>query len=427
MGRRAVLLLIVVALLAASCGSRSDGGDSGAPDAPADNEEAAGESGGDGEFTTDVGVTDDTITIGVIADLQGVVPGLFKAAVDGVKAYAAKVNSEGGINGRELVVTEFDTGTNDRGNADAYEDACDEVFASVGSASAFDSGGRDAIEQCGFPMVNAFVTDDEVETFPFVFPRVSPDYAGVGPARYMAEQHPEAVRNAAMFYVNTPTIEQSANNSMEARESVGWEFTYVQPVGQLESNYTPHAIEMKNRGVGAFVLVGDDNNIVRLQKALRDQQVDIAVADVSTQGYSQDYLDAAGPAGVGSYVPLGHALFEEADQIPAMQEYLDWLEEVAPGENPTSNGLSAWIRAKLFVDVVSALGDDVTREALISELEGITDWDADGLIPARDIGEPVQDESCFLLARVVEGGFEREFPDEGFHCSADDLYQYQDG
>ena len=71
-----------------------------------------------------------------------------KAAPDAVKAYAAKVNSEGGINGRELVVEVFDTGTNDRGNARAYEEACEEVFAAVGSESAFDSGGRDSIREC---------------------------------------------------------------------------------------------------------------------------------------------------------------------------------------------------------------------------------------------------------------------------------------
>ena len=67
-------------------------------------------------------MTDDKITIGVIADLTGVVPGLFKAAPDAVKAYAAMVNEAGGIHGRELVVEVFDTGTNDNGNRLAYEE-----------------------------------------------------------------------------------------------------------------------------------------------------------------------------------------------------------------------------------------------------------------------------------------------------------------
>lgn len=422
---RVTIALVAAALLAAACGNRTGDEDAGPPEDESTTEPTDTSEGDSGGGATDVGVTGDTITIGVVADLTGVVPGLFKAAPDAVKAYAAKVNAEGGVNGRELVVEVYDTGTNDRGNAQAYEEACDEVFAAVGSESAFDSGGRDAIEACGFPSLPGIITDPGVEGLPFVFPRVSPDHVGVGPARWMAQEHPEAVQNAAMFYVNTPYIESAARETMEARESVGWNFVYVQPVGQLESNYTPHALEMKNRGVQAFAFAADDNNIIRLQQALREQRHPIAVADVSTQGYSQDYLEAAGPAGEGSYAPLQHALLEEADQIPALQEYVDWLAEVAPGEEPTSNGLTAWIRAKLFVDAATAVGDDLTRDALLAELGSMTDWDADGLIAPTDIGQAVPDEACFVVAQVVDGRYERAFPDEGFHCSADDVYEFQ--
>ena len=430
MGRRAAIaLLAVLALIASACGNRTGGGDAGPPatdgatTTPGSGAAQAGNPGGN----SDIGVTADTITIGVIADLTGVVPGLFKAASDGVEAYAAKVNSEGGINGRELVVEVYDTGTNDRGNARAYEKACGEVLAAVGSESAFDSGGRDAIEACGMPSLLGIVTDPEVQDMPFVFPRVSPDYANVGAVRWMAQQHPDAVQHAAMFWVNTPYIESSARRAMEARESVGWHFVYEQPVGQLESNYTPHALEMKNRGVGAFAFSADLNNIVRLQKALRDQGHQIAVADVGTQGYGQDYLEAAGPAGEGSYVSLPHALLEEADQIPAVQEYIDWLADVAPDEEPTSNGLTAWIRAKLFVDAATAVGDDLTRDALTAQLQSMKGWDGDGLVPPKDIGDPVPKEACVLVAQVVDGAYQRVFPDVGFHCSPDDVYEYRKG
>ncbi len=40
------------------------------------------------------------------------------------------------------------------------------------------------------------------------------------------------------------------------------------------------------------------------------------------------------------------------------------------------------------------------------------------------MGERIQDESCFLLAQVQDGTYVRVFPDEGFHCSPDDLYTY---
>jgi len=97
---------------------------------------------------------------------------------------------------------------------------------------------------------------------------------------------------------------------------------------------------------------------------------------------------------------------------------------VAPDEEPTSNGLQAWIRAEMFVDAATAVGPELTREALISELESMTDFDADGLIPPIDVGDPVPSQACFLIAQVRDGAYERVFPDEGFSCSADDLYEY---
>jgi hypothetical protein len=31
------------------------------------------------------------------------------------------------------------------------------------------------------------------------------------------------------------------------------------------------------------------------------------------------------------------------------------------------------------------------------------------------------------MAQVKDGGYVRAFPDSGFHCSADDVYQYKAG
>lgn len=419
---RGTAVLVALALAVAACGNRS-GDDETAPAGQGDPTQT-GEASGSGAGATDVGVTDDAITIGVIADLTGVVPGLFKAAPDAVKAYAAMVNEAGGIHGRELVVEVYDTGTNDNGNRLAYEEACDEVFASVGSESAFDTGGYEAVAACGFPHLAGFTTDDEVDKLPFVFPRTSAEYASVGAARWLAEQFPEEVRNAAIFHGNIPVTERSADQMIEARESVGWRFIHRQPAGTLESNYTPMALDLKNRGVQALTWVFDVNNIVRLQKALREQGVSVPVVDVTTQGYSQDYLEAVGPAGEGSYVPLGHALLEEADEIPALAEYVDWLERTAPDEEPTSNGLQAWVRAAMFVEAATAVGPELTRDALMEELNSMTGFDAGGLIPPIDVGDPVPSQGCFVMAQVRDGAYERVFPDEGFHCSPDDIYRY---
>ena len=431
--KRLLCMLAAVLLLAAACGNRSGDDENSAPpgqDDSAEDENGGGDGDGGDEVdnggATDVGITGDEIKIGVIADLTGVVPGLFAAAPEAVEAYAAKVNSEGGIHGRELVVERYDTGTNDNGNRLAYEKACPEVFASVGSESAFDTGGFEAVRDCGFPHVAGIVTDDQVEALDFVFPRSSGDYTTVGAARWYAEEFPEAVKKAAYFFVDAPVSELSARQSMEARRTVGWEYIYEQPVGPLESNYTPHVLEMKRRGVQAFSFVSDYNSVVRLQKALREQSYDVSIADTSSQAYNADYLEAAGPAAEGSYVAITHLPFEDAEEVPALAEYLEWLEKTHPDADPSSNGLAAWTRAMLFHEAAEAVGPELTREALMEELRSMEEWDADGLLPPRNVGDPVPVTACFVMMQVKDGAFTRAFPDEGFHCSEEDIYKYPD-
>jgi ABC-type branched-subunit amino acid transport system substrate-binding protein len=418
------LAAVAVALVLAACGSRTgDDGSSAGDGSAADDGDggAAVDNGG----ATDVGVTGDEIVIGVIADLTGVVPGLFKSATDAVEGFAAKVNAEGGIHGRMLRVEIFDTGTSDNGNRLAYEEACDaDVFAFVGSFSAFDTGGYEAQEGCETPSLPAAATDPQVDLLPTVYPRSSEEYGNSGPARWFADRFPEAIRSASFFFVDAPVTERGARNSMQMRESVGWEFVYEQPITPLESNYTPHVLEMQRRGVQAFATSADDNNIVRLVKALREQGYDVTIKEAGTQGYSPDFLEAAGPAAEGSYLALTHALFEEADEVPAMAEYIEWLGEVAPDEEPSSNGLQAWTRAMLFTEAAEAVGPELTREGLIEQLETMSEWDADGLLPPRNVAEARPEQSCFVMVQVQDGEFVRLHPDEGFDCSADYVYEF---
>lgn len=81
----------------------------------------------------------------------------------------------------------------------------------------------------------------------------------------------------------------------------------------------------------------------------------------------------------------------------------------------------------MFYEAALAVGPELTRAGLIEELTSMEDFDAGGLIPPIDVGEPVPETACFLIAQVRDGEYVRVFPDEGFHCSPDDLYEYGSG
>src|SRR5580698_9697695 len=58
------------------------------------------------------GITKTTINIGHIADISGPIPGLMLGSQQGIQAWAAYVNSTGGIDGRKIVHDNKDSSLN---------------------------------------------------------------------------------------------------------------------------------------------------------------------------------------------------------------------------------------------------------------------------------------------------------------------------
>src|SRR3954468_14692519 len=146
------------------------------------------------------GVTPGTITVGTAADLSGVVPGLFAGAVTGTKAYADYINSKGGVNGKKIVVSSADTGTNCIGAKQAAQQLTGKVLAFVGSFSVFDACSGAIWQQNGAPVFMLPLTQ-QVKDLPNLYsPSPSPAGFYTGPARYISSKHPGAIHKLAMLH-----------------------------------------------------------------------------------------------------------------------------------------------------------------------------------------------------------------------------------
>ena len=73
------------------------------------------------EILTDFGVTDDTIRIGLNADLSGIFAPLVTQIVDGQEAYWEIVNANGGIAGRQVELVVLDNGYDVPTHLENYE------------------------------------------------------------------------------------------------------------------------------------------------------------------------------------------------------------------------------------------------------------------------------------------------------------------
>ena len=114
------------------------------------------------------GVTATSVTVGQVDDLSSPIPGLFKGAEDGTKAYFAYINSQGGVNGRRLILDAQDSTFQGGQVATATGTQIRTDFALVGGFSLLDSAEKPLIDIARVPDVG-FSLSPGLSTDPYLY------------------------------------------------------------------------------------------------------------------------------------------------------------------------------------------------------------------------------------------------------------------
>ena len=155
----------------------------------------------------DVGITGTEIRLAVIADVDTpVAPGVFKASVDAMNAWAKVVNKAGGIAGRKVVIDFIDSKLNPNETRNAIIKACADDFAMVGGEALFVNNVDDMVacknaagKAIGIPDVPGLALDPAQQCSP-----VSYTIIGRGPYCATKNDHPQtyiAPQGDALYYL----------------------------------------------------------------------------------------------------------------------------------------------------------------------------------------------------------------------------------
>jgi ABC-type branched-subunit amino acid transport system substrate-binding protein len=166
------------------------------------DEDDAGGGGGDGGggAASDVGITEDTVTIGAHFPLTGVAAPGYSEIPLGAKAYFDYVNAAGGVNGRQIEYVVKDDGYNPTNTSTVTNELVlqDEIFAMVGGlGTPTHSAVVDFLNDEGVPDLfvssgaEAWGADPEERPYTFGW---QPDYEIEGKiiGQYVAENMPDA-------------------------------------------------------------------------------------------------------------------------------------------------------------------------------------------------------------------------------------------
>jgi ABC-type branched-subunit amino acid transport system substrate-binding protein len=351
-----------------------------------------------------------------VDDLSAPLPGLFKGAEDGTKAYFAYINSTGGVNGRRIVLDAQDSTF--QGGVVGIETG-NEIrndFALVGGFSLLDSAEKPLIDLAHVVDIGISGTPG-LANDPYLY---SPSYNNpTGFLKYLKSKYPTTIKKVGIIWENvtpaTTAIEQAVETVMK---SLGFDIVYDHGVGPFDTNFLPDIISMKNKGVKMFFSTElPDNYAATLAKQF--QQQNFKAINIEGAAYSSRLLSLAGSAASGMYIEQGYPLYlgQDAKTDPGVELFDKWMKKVDSNPNFEIESVFGWASAQLFAQALQNAGNPPTRPGLVRALNRITFFDAGGLVPPGNPAGAVPS-GCFLLAQVQKGRIVRvaPTPKTGYFC-----------
>jgi hypothetical protein len=439
MRTRLGILAVVVALLVSACGSDDGGGTaSGDLDAnPSTTVASATDCEGKTLTSPEVGVTDEEITVTVVADVDNPIkPALFEGSWNGMKAWTEYMNANGGLACRKVVVKTADSKLSGEEAKNAVAAACSNSVALVGTTALFlqdvsgmesckDKAGKatglldlavlqtEPAQQCSdvsysiLPTSTAcpytsgarkvLVSSTQYDYFKKTFPDV--DLHGV----FVIPKDLPSTITAAM-----PLIRAYNELGVPSDAEFGISGTATQP------EYTQVVQAMKSKQSTLAMNILDYSGTVLMRKEAKAQGVNtVRVWTCYLQCYDKRLITEGGDAVEGQYLWLNILPMEDGEGAnPTLDAFLKY------NKKPDAFGMQAFAAGMLFAHAVEATmaandGDpnSITRANLLKAVKATDEFDAGGLMPPTDIAGKVGS-VCYIGMQVQDGKFVRVSPTE---------------
>jgi ABC-type branched-subunit amino acid transport system substrate-binding protein len=371
------------------------------------------------------GVTANSITVGSISDISSPIAGLFEGAKVGTEAYFAYVNSQGGVNGRKLIIDGMDSAFSSGTVASESQSIAKNDFAIVGGFSLLDGAEQPAIDAAKLPTITQ-VLSPSLYTDPNLYSAIPLVQGGEasGPFKWLKSKYPAAVKAIGLIGSNSAATAITAEHTFrKLTYSLGYKWLYSRDAGFAETTFIPDMVKMKAAGVKmVFEPTQQGAYISTMAQEIKQEGLN-AILVSGANAYEENF--APGPSGNGTLVTGVTALYEgqDAKAVPAVATFDKWAKRVDPQTELDLYTLYGWINAQLFVQALRGAGANPTRASLVAQLNKITSFNASGLISNQDPAKKIPGQ-CWIVAEYENGTWKRIAPDPktGFVCSPGGFY-----
>ena len=411
---RVISLLVVLGVIAAACGN--SGSDEG--------EGKTTTTAGDGVAVDQPGVTETEIKVGGIALLTNNPLGNDIGAVyNGVEAYFEMINSEGGVHGRQLKLVSKRDDALGNGKAEAEALLREDVFAAIPIAEVLFEG-AEVLAEAKIPTFGWNVQVEWTGPENFFEPEGALCFGCAGPGLPWLAQELGKKKVALLAY-NVPQSADCAEGTVKSFEKYpSAEIVYnTSALSYGATDVSADVQKMKDAGVDLVTTCMDQNGVLTIEREMEKQGLD--AIQYLPNAYDHGFMEEYGEFFEGSYVRTRFAPFETKPQPKGLQLFNKWMDEI--GQDKKELAVVGWIDADMFVTGLKAAGPNLTRQKVIDELNKLTDYDAQGILPGLDwtlqhndpaVPKNRPKEDCTAISKIVDKKFVPAFtkPGKPFVC-----------
>jgi branched-chain amino acid transport system substrate-binding protein len=327
-------------------------------------------------LANDVGVTDDTIKIGMFGPLTGPVA-IYGYPVDnGAIAVYNEINEKGGINGRKIKVI-LEDGACDPAKARAAVKKLinrDKVFMiQGGSCSAAASAIRDLVIAQKLPYMVTIATEDKITkpVNPYIFTTVPTGTIDGQAMIDFVRSNPDIKRVAIVTHTDA-WAHAKLDAIKHGIQEAGLELVDEEVLDRNATDATTQVLKIKESKPDVTIFVtypGESAVFLRDAKkyGLKGPFVGSnAVMDM------HDLADRAGGAEAVTDV-YAAAYLKAPVKSDEMKSYADLMQKYFPNERLQSANFFAMLSSYTIIDAIKRAGPDLTRDSFLAALEATKD------------------------------------------------------
>jgi branched-chain amino acid transport system substrate-binding protein len=338
------------------------------------------------------GVTSKTITIGYITSLTGFASSTFADGAEGAMARIDQQNAAGGVDGRKLKLVVKDDASSLTTDATDASELGGSTFGIV-DFSSFTFAGAPALQKAGVPVTGEEFDGPEWGEQPYtnMFSDGPPNDTEFGGKFYTSTDIGNFMKSigitklANLAYGISPSATQAAVSAADAAGLAG----VANPdcyndynVQFGSTDFTPDALAIKQSGCNGVEAPMVDTSDVALAGALQ-QGGSASVKQIYYTGYSQDVLSGeANTEFQNAYISAG---INFTTPNAATKLMLNAFRKYIPGYTggiPDLGLFGSYLGTDLMIKGLELAGKNPTRQGFISSLRKVTNYTANGILPA---------------------------------------------